>query len=230
MCAAILRRDGFFEQSLIRGTYLVPRLPINNWVTFLEPDFCDPQPQPIGQPLVDQSGPWTHLGSLTRFSKSIEQGAHGQPALLDLCAGAGGVLAEFADRGWWCSGFEACPLLRAYATQRLADRASLTGVFGELSEDHRFDLVLGFDDFAFEIIDTARLQNVLRLVRGALVDGGTFVFQRERSTGPRCMSVAHAASASGFSRSWRASPSRLEKALPEDLEHHGSRDLFVLIK
>jgi SAM-dependent methyltransferase len=182
--------------------------------------------------LIAQDGPYSHIKPLLRFAEKTVRSADRdrRPRLLDTCCGTGRLAKEFSQIGWDVTGLDASGELIAKA-QHAHSRAKTAAAFftaDDLTQvdlpEAEFDLIVAFDDLAAELVDPTLLSQLLDLSLRCLTIGGHLIFQLEREEAPPPTLTLAAIRRAGAA-SWRASPLRLDE--PVDLEHLGSRDIFV---
>lgn len=180
--------------------------------------------------LVDQSGPFVQRSSLVELAEHIERRSERRPVVVDLCAGSGENLLFLAHRNWLVRGFEQHALLAEAANRRLGEEFAVCDGSWVDEMTREVDLILGFDDFANQLLDLDGVKSFLLASSCRLSERGAVVFQRERTTTPAVGSVVGLALDSGFESCWQAIPSSLCTAVPEGTEHVGTRDVFVAMK
>lgn len=184
--------------------------------------------------LIDQGGPFTHLDELVRFANSVFPGRPDRSRrLLDLRCGTGSLVRAFAPHGWEAVGVDASMTLTEAAAKLQPDsmRAEffLSSTTLEIDlRDQRFDLVVAFDDMAEILLDPVQFEHLVTLAHGLLVPTGLLIFQLERTTAFSTIdSRLELLRTNGFDSAWRTSPSNFDMAVPSNVDHAGTRDLFV---
>ena len=171
------------------------------------------------------------LGTLLKFAESSVKNANStSKRILDLCCGTGSVLAVFAEAGWRGVGMDFCTELVTTAHQSQLDsnvnsRFEFVDSIEELHDEMEFELIVAFDDLAFELSDTSSLDAVLNLAFQGLSIGGHFLFQIDRSGDYDLSRLLEGVRRSGFHAAWAASPALLDD--PWIREHQRSRELVV---
>ncbi len=187
--------------------------------------------------LTDQGGPFTHLDQLVRFANSVAVADGSEPKrLLDLRCGTGTLIRAFAPHGWEAVGLD--------SSQKLMDAArelqpeSMHAEFLLESEqteidlrDKRFDLIVAFDDLAEQFLEPVHLERLVNLASERLLPGGHLVFHLERTTAFSTIDARlDTLRRCGFDTAWRTTPGDLTHVVSSDVDHGGTRDLFVARK
>ena len=183
-------------------------------------------------PLIAQDGPYSHTKPLLRFAENAARSADRvrRPRLLDTRCGTGQLTYEFSQIGWDVTGLDASREMIAKAQHRhsCAKTAATFFTADDLTQvdlpEAEFDLIVAFDDMAAELVDSTLLSQLLDLSFRCLTIGGHLIFQLEREGAPPATDTLATIRRAGGA-AWRASPLRLDE--PVDLEHLGSRDIFV---
>lgn len=184
--------------------------------------------------LTDQGGPFTHLDELVRFANAhIPSSTSDSPRLLDLRCGTGALIRAFAPHGWEAVGVDASINLTDAAAKLQPPSMSADFLVAGQPEEidlrsGQFALIVGLDDLAGELLDNKEFETFLQLTHRLLAPGGHLIFQLERTTAfSSIKATIEMILKIGFESAWRASPGRLSEAIPADVEHGGTRDIFV---
>jgi len=187
--------------------------------------------------LTDQGGPFTHLDQLVRFANSVTPASDAAPRrLLDFRCGTGTLIRAFAPHGWEALGFDSSMNLVEVARDQQPE--SMHAEFKLLGDeieidlrDRPFNLVVGFDDLAGHFLEPVRFEHLVNLASDVLVPGGHLVFQLERTTAFSDIDARlETLRENGFDMAWRTTPVDLSLVIPSNIDHGGTRDLFVARK
>lgn len=184
-------------------------------------------------PLNAQDGPYSHTKPLLQFAENAAQAAvrDRRPRLLDTRCGTGRLTKEFSEIGWDVTGIDASGEMIAKARHRHSGAKTTATFFAtdDLNQvdlpEAGFELIVAFDDMATELVDPTLLSQLLDLSFRCLTIGGHLIFQLQRDGAPPPAHTLAAIRRAGAAAAWRASPLRLDE--PVEMEHLGSRDIFV---
>lgn len=187
--------------------------------------------------LTDQGGPFTHLEQLVHFANTVSVPPESGPRrLLDLRCGTGTLIRAFEPHGWEAVGLDSSMNLMDAArrmqpeTMRADFRLATEQTEIDLRE-HRFELIVAFDDLAGHFLEPVHFERLIHLANDLLVPGGHLVFQLERTTAFSGIDGRlETLRANGFERAWRTTPIDMTRAIPSSVDHGGTRDLFVARK
>lgn len=184
--------------------------------------------------LIDQGGPFTHLDELVRFANAVTPVPEVRSRrILDLRCGTGSLIRAFAPHGWAAVGVDASMTLTEAAAKLQpgsmdAEFLLSTSVLEIDLRDEKFDLIVAFDDMAEILLDPVQFEQLVTFGRDRLEPGGHLIFQLERTTAfSSTENRLEMLRDHGYDGAWRASPLDLDLAIPSDVHHAGTRDLFV---
>lgn len=186
--------------------------------------------------MIDQGGPFTHLDELVRFANSFRPEDSTTPQLLDLRCGTGTLIRAFAPHGWEAVGVDGSIDLTDAAARKQPEsmRADFMLASPETEidlRDRQFDLIVAFDDLAEVLLEPRHFKGLLEFAFDLLRPGGHLLFQVERTTAFSSTDARiDAVVGCGFESAWRASFADLSRSIPDEVDHMGTRDIFVAKK